>query len=92
LALREGYKQAGRMDPVESVLALVDKLKQERSSWARLQQEDLAGRTLRAILAWNAGDEKGNQYWFKTKIHAVDLQPLIKEMKANKGIENDPDL
>jgi hypothetical protein len=86
LALREGNKQKGRMDPVEAVLVYVDRLKQERSSWVNAQQEDLCARTLRAFLAWKDAQEGKGQYWFKAKIRAVDLQPFITEMKTKKHI------
>lgn len=95
LALREGNKRNGRMDPVEAVLVYVDKLKQERSSWVNAQQEDLCARTLRAFLAWEDGREKDSggktgQYWFKAKMRAIEIQPLITQLKAKKEIEDDP--
>ncbi len=95
LARREGNKRNGRMDPVEAVLVYVDKLKQERSSWMNAQQENLCARTLRAFLAWKDGrQEEGRgktaQYWFKAKMRAIEIQPLIAQMKAKKGIGEEP--
>ena len=92
LALREGNKQKGLMDPVEAILGYVDRLKQERSSWVNAQQEDLCARCLRAFMAWKDGRDSKGQYWFKTKIRALDIQPFVKGMKAKKGIEEALDL
>ena len=90
LAAREGNKQAGRMDPVEAILVHVDTLKQQHASWVNAHQEDLCARCLRALLAWRGGQHNKGQYWFKTKIRALDIDPLVQAMKAKKGIADDP--
>ena len=90
LALREGNKQNGLIDTVEIVLSQVDKLRRGRSSWENAQQELLCGRTLAAFLAWEKARQGKGQSWFRTTVHAVDLQPYIAQLKAEKGIADDP--
>ncbi|MFO1351547.1 MAG: hypothetical protein U1F68_13120 [Gammaproteobacteria bacterium] len=89
LAGREGNKRNGRMDPVEAVLVFVDRLKQERSSWVNAQQEELCARTFRAFLAWEQGRQDKGQFWFKSKLRAIDVRPFIQEMKVKKAITDE---
>jgi len=40
-----------------------------------------------------AGPEtQRNQYWLKTSIHAVPMEPLLEQIKLKKGIRDDPTL
>jgi hypothetical protein len=53
----------------------------------------LCGRTLRGLLTWLAGPkQQRNQYWLQYGIKAVDMAPLLAQMKAKKGIQDDPEL
>ena len=87
LARRAGNKRDGRMDPVEAVLAYVERLKQERSSWVNASQEDLCARSMRALQAWEGGET--GQYWFKSKPRALDIRPLVALVKLRKGVADE---
>lgn len=89
----EGNRKEGRSDPVDAVLLVIQQMTLERKAAKTALQAELCARTLRGLLTWLAGPENHrNQYWLKTSIHAVQLEPLIAEMKAKKNIQDDPTL
>jgi len=92
LSMREGNKVDGRMDPVEAVLDIVAQLKHQRAAWISAAQHDLCGRVLRACLAWHRYAPSSDHFWFRTRIRAMDIRPLIQAMKERKGIADDPEL
>jgi hypothetical protein len=92
LAKRQGNKTSGKRDPVEAVLQYIDSIKDKRMSRVNVQQEDLCARTLRAFLAWEESRKSGEKVWFKTKPRTTDIAPWIAQLKAVKGIEDDPAL
>ena len=89
----EGNRRDGRSDPVDAVLNVIQQMTFERRAVQTTLQAELCARTLRGLLTWLAGPEsQRNQYWLKTSIHAIDLEPLLAELKAKKGILDDPAL
>jgi hypothetical protein len=92
LAMRQGNKTSGEMDPIEAALQYVDSIKDKRISRVNRQQEDLCARTLRAFLAWEKSHQCGEEYWFKTRPRAADIAPWIARLKVAKGVEDDPSL
>ena len=92
LAMRQGNKASGKMDPVEAVLQVVDSMKDKRISRVNVQQEDLCARTLRAFSAWEESRNCGEEYWFKNRPRAADIAPWIARLKVAKGLEDDPAL
>lgn len=89
----EGNRKDGRSDPVDAVLNVVQQMTLERRAAQTARQAELCARTLRGLLTWLAGPEtQRNQYWLKTSIHAINLEPLLDELKAKKGIRDDPTL
>ncbi len=89
----EGNRKDGRSDPVDAVLNVIQHMTLEKKAAQTTLQADLCARTLRGLLTWLAGPEsQRNQYWLKTSIHAINLEPLLGEMKAKKGIRDDPAL
>lgn len=89
----EGNRQDGRSDPVDAVLNVIQQMTLEKRAARTTLQADLCARTLRGLLTWLAGPEsQRNQYWLKTSIHAINLEPLLGEVKAKKGIQDDPTL
>lgn len=89
----EGNRKDGRSDPVDAVLNVIQQMTLEKRAAQTTLQADLCARTLRGLVTWLAGPEtQRNQYWLKTSIHAINLEPLLAELKAKKGIQNDPTL
>jgi hypothetical protein len=89
----EGNRKDGRSDPVDAVLNVIQQMTLEKRAAQTTLQADLCARTLRGLVTWWAGPEtQRNQYWLKTSIHAINLEPLLAELKAKKGIQNDPTL
>jgi hypothetical protein len=89
----EGNRKEGRSDPVDAVLNVIQQRTLEKRAAQTALQADLCARTLRGLVTWLAGPEtQRNQYWLKTHIHAIDLAPLVGEVKAKKGIQDDPAL
>ena len=83
LSAKEGNKREGHMDPVEAVLRYVDRVKGKR---AKMHQEDLCRRTLRAVKAWREGPNGDSQYWFKNQIHAMPVDGLLEQVRTKKAI------
>lgn len=90
LSNRKGNMKDGANDPVQSVLKLVDDLTKAKKSWVHHQHEDLCARTLRAFQAWVNRDEDPEGYWFKSRVRAVDILPLIEEVKVQRDAMDDP--
>lgn len=89
----EGNRMEGRSDPVDAVLNVIQQMTLEKKAAQTTLQADLCARTLRGLVTWLAGPEtQRNQYWLKTSIHAINLEPLLSELKAKKGIQDDPAL
>jgi hypothetical protein len=89
----EGNRKEGRSDPVDAVLNVVQQMTLERRAAQTARQAELCARTLRGLLTWLAGPEtQRNQYWLKTSIHAVPMEPLLEQVKLKKGIRDDPTL
>ena len=87
----EGNRKEGRSDPVDAVLNLIQQMTLEKRAAQTARQAELCARTLRGLLTWLAGPEtQRNQYWLKTSIHAVALEPLLEQVKFKKGIQDDP--
>ncbi len=90
LANKEGEIKDGKSNPVEALLSAIDKYRLlNQNSAAR--QGDLCKRTIRALLAWEAGPDVSG-YWMKTILRTTDHMPYIREMKRVKGIVKDRDL
>lgn len=89
----EGNRKDGRSDPVDAVLNVIQQMTLEKRAAQTGLQADLCARALRGLVTWLAGPEtQRNQYWLKTSIHAIHLEPLLAELKAKKGIRDDPTL
>jgi hypothetical protein len=89
----EGNRKDGRSDPVDAVLNVIQQMTLEKRAAQTALQADLCARTLRGLVTWLAGPEtQRNQYWLKTSIHAINLEPLLAELKTKKGIRDDPTL
>ena len=68
------------------MLNVIQHMTLEKRAAQTTLQADLCARTLRGLLTWLAGPEsQRNQYWLKTSIHAINLEPLLGEMKAKKA-------
>lgn len=79
----QGETKNERNDPVESLLRMIESMKKKATSEGKFQVE-LCAKTIRAILAWNAGAES-DKYWLK-RLNSVDFLPNIRKMKSIKGI------
>ena len=89
----EGNRKNGRSDPVDAVLVVVERMNLEKNAARTSLQGELCGRALRGLLTWLDGPKKSrHQYWLQYLIHAVNLEPLIAEMKTKKGIQGVPTL
>ncbi len=89
----EGNRKEGRSDPVDAVLNVIQHMTLEKRAAQTALQADLCARTLRGLVTWLAGPEtQRNQYWLKTSIHAVPMEPLLEQIKLKKGIRDDPTL
>lgn len=90
---KEGNRKNGRSDPVDAVLIAVERMNLDKTAARTSLQRDLCARTLRGLQTWLAGPKKlRHQYWLQYSIHAVNLEPLLVELKARKGIVGDPAL
>ena len=92
----QGNKVDGFMDPVESVLAIVNTIRLQQTSTIEAVQEDLCARTLRAQAAWIFGDPECFQsrvnntrkrYWFKRTIQAADTREAVTRMRRKKKLD-----
>ena len=89
----EGNRKNGRSDPVDAVLIVVERMNMEKNAARTSLQSELCGRTLRGLLTWLDGPKKSrHQYWLQYLIHAVNLEPLIADMKTKKGLQGIPTL
>ena len=97
----EGNKVNGFMDPVESVLAIVNTIRLQQTSTIEAVQEDLCGRALRAHFAWVHGDQENfktkvndtrKRYWFRRTIQAADIHEAVAKMRRKKNIRDDGSL
>ncbi len=85
---KRGEKIKGRMDPVESVLDVINDLKHSKQLYYGVGQLELCARCIRAVYNWLEGPES-TRYWLKNKVYAYDLKPLIETLREKKGISND---
>jgi hypothetical protein len=101
LAQEKGNKRDGLMDPVECVLSLVEKIRNQGTASIDAVQEDLCARTVRAFLAHMRGDPEifegrvnntMKRYWFKRMIQGVDLDAYVKRVRRMKKIADKSDL
>lgn len=83
LAAKQGTKLQGRMDPIESVLNLLDSARLKKTQ--AQTQIDLCARTIRAINTWDLG-ENNPRYWMKNIVTPVDLPSVVREVKRLKGM------
>jgi len=89
----EGNRKNGRSDPVDAVLVVVERMNLEKNAARTSLQGELCGRAMRGLLTWLDGPKKSrHQYWLQYLIHAVNLEPLIADMKTKKGIQGIPTL
>ena len=95
LAQEKGNKRDGLMDPVECVLSLVEKIRNQGTASIDAVQEDLCARTVRAFLAHMRGDPEifdgrvnntMKRYWFKRMIQGVDLDAYVQRVRRKKKI------
>lgn len=90
---KEGNRKNGRSDPVDAVLIAVERMNMEKTAARTALQGDLCARALRGLLTWLAGPRKSrHQYWLQYSIHAVNMEPLLADLKARKGIAGVPTL
>lgn len=90
---KEGNRRAGRSDPVDAVLTVIQQMTMDRSITHSIRQAELCARTLRGVLTWVAGPgQRRNQYWLQCGIKAADMEPILAKLKATKGIQDDPGL
>lgn len=87
LTADEGIKQGPKRDPVEAALAEIRQLKQEGGARHRKAHTDLAARVLNAYLTFVAHGPEDDDYWFKSKLRAIDLEPKIAQVRASKGYD-----
>ena len=101
LAQEKGNKRDGLMDPVECVLSLVEKIRNQGTASIDAVQEDLCARTVRAFIAHMRGDPKifegrvnntMKRYWFKRMIQGVDLDAYVKRVRRKKKIADKSDM
>lgn len=81
LATKKGTKVEGRMNPIESVLNLLDDVRR-RSSQAQTHI-DLCARTIRAVELWELG-EKHSRYWLKNTLTPANLMAIVREVRRAK--------
>jgi hypothetical protein len=90
---KEGNRQAGRSDPVDAVLTVIQQMTMDKSVTRSIRQAELCARTLRGLLTWVAGPkQQRNQYWLQCGIKAADMEPILAKLKDRKGIRDDPTL
>lgn len=89
----EGNRKNGRSDPVDAVLIVVERMNMEKKAAQTALQGELCGRTLRGLLTWLEGPRKTRyQYWLQYLIQAVNVEPLILDLKIKKSIQDVPTL
>ncbi len=91
LSEKRGEKRNGRMDPIESVLDVINDLRFSKQLYNGLGQLDLFARCVRAAFNWLEGSEN-SRYWLKNKVYAYELQPLIDALREKKKILDTPRL
>ncbi|MBK8168649.1 MAG: hypothetical protein IPK64_22100 [bacterium] len=90
---KEGNRKAGRSDPVDAALTVVQEMMLAKAVVNAVRQAEICARTLRALLTWIAGpDQRRNQYWLQCGIKAADMEPILDKLKKKKGIQEDPSL
>lgn len=90
---KEGNRRNGRSDPVDAVLIAVERMNLEKTAARTSLQGDLCARVLRGLQTWLAGPKKSrHQYWLHYSIHAVNMEPLLTDLKIRKGIQSVPTL
>ncbi len=85
---KHGFKEKGRMDPVEALLQAIEIARSERVY--RSDTQEILFR--RALRAWEAWRESGNKPRFKNVLRSVDPKPYIEEAKRRLGIQGREDL
>lgn len=83
LSRSQGNKKDGLLDPIEGTLCTIRKIKEQRSSWVRLHQENLCATTLGAIDIWQRGESTPG-YWSSGKYPPVDLQRALARVQELK--------
>jgi hypothetical protein len=91
LGEKRGEKSDGRMDPVESVLDVINDLRYSKQLYYGVGQLELCARCIRAVYNWLEGSES-TRYWLKNKVYAYNLKPLIEVLREKKGITDNPRL
>ncbi|MER2602658.1 MAG: hypothetical protein ABTR27_09910, partial [Candidatus Competibacter phosphatis] len=90
---KAGNRQAGRSDPVDAVLTVIQQMTMDKSVTRSIRQAELCARTMRGLLTWVAGPkQKRNQYWLQCGIKAADMGPILAKLKDQKGLRDDPAL
>ncbi len=90
---KEGNRKNGRSDPVDAVLIAIERMSLEKTAARTSLQGDLCARALRGLLTWLDGPKKSrHQYWLQYSIHAVNMAPLLADLKARKEIVDIPTL
>lgn len=90
---KEGNRKNGRSDPVDAVLIAVERMSLEKTAARTALQGDLCARALRGLQTWLDGPKRSrHQYWLQNSIHAVNMAPLLADLKARKGIADVPTL
>lgn len=84
LAKQQGNTRDGRRDPIESLLRYLDKTRSLRANQGKVQA-DICQRTVRAVLAWEAGEDN-TAYWLKQTIRGEPLAPFLRELRRIKKI------
>lgn len=79
-----GNTRNGQRDPVEATLRYLDLARTKKGNQGKLQS-DICERTVRAVLAWEAGEDDP-AYWVKQTIRGVPLAPHIRELRRIKKI------
>ncbi len=90
---KEGNRKNGRSDPVDAVLIAIERMGLEKTAARTALQGELCARALRGLLTWLDGPKKSrHQYWLQNAIQAVNVVPLLADLKARKGIADVPTL
>lgn len=90
---KEGNRKNGRSDPVDAVLIAVERMSLEKTAARTALQGELCARVLRGLQTWLDGPKKSrHQYWLQNAIHAVNMTPLLADLKARKAIAGVPTL
>lgn len=90
---KAGNRKNGRSDPVDAVLIAIERMGLEKTAARTALQGELCARALRGLLTWLDGPKKSrHQYWLQNAIQAVNVVPLLADLKARKGIADVPTL